>query len=224
MSIEQQQVTDEQDELIDATIAKIEQSGDLHALHAQVADEESVIRETRLHGVPVQVTKRVDEGGQLFISATIDRKQESLPGYSLYFPDEYVTSWPAHGGNESEQGVFDRVLAEADKRALMAYVSNAASAFIYSDPDLIVYDEIIGEYWKKVCEHACMSGKVVEDQYVVDITATMTSPEVGPQMGGDCSVDRGGGEWFETRCRLVHFYTAEETGGRWLAVYEVQAA
>jgi len=100
-----------------------------------------------------------------------------------------------------------------------------ASGDLPDAPDIIIADDDEPEYWRDIAAYACRNDKVEERKYIADITDTMTSPEVGPQLGGECTVFSDPMQWdvseFRVSCTLDRAYKTDT--GRWLAVYFVEA-
>jgi hypothetical protein len=124
-------------------------------------------------------------------------------------------------GDDLEK-LYAEAMAWADLAAHSIALMNAAAAATNNVTWVAPADHPEPEYWRQIaCDCVDMSGEVDECTYVADITALMTSPEVGPQLGGVCNVTYPDVYDVSVRVELMQAY---EAGGKWLALYAVELA
>ena len=173
-------VADEHDELIDATLCRMDDAGVFDGLKAS-----GVAQELRICGADVEI-ERYRNNPLLTCRARVKRSpacEADSPGAVHTTPYESASFW---GPPSDELDTHNRAMLWADRTAHAAAVSRLAAEALSREPDIVIEDSDVdgGEYWPKVCELADQGGKLREGVYIADITAVMDSPE--------CSADRGG--------------------------------
>ena len=224
-----QQVTDEHDKMIDATIEKMDDAGVFDGfklvnpapppkpIHVKPLDICGVSVEIERSTLDEYVTYRTKVQRKAIIDVSLETLNECVrPPFC-----ESASFW---GKPTNERDVHDRAMAWADKTAHAIAVMNAAASALSREPDIVIEDSDIegGEYWQKVCELADQGGEPPEGVYVADITAIMDSPEVSADMGGKYNVCEPPHIDYWVRCELLLTLNPCYTGGRWLAVYQLE--
>lgn len=205
---------DEQDELIDATIDKMEQAGAFD-------EPERIIKQTVLHGFPVKLRRRVSDG-TVFIGADIERQPDSITGGTDHTREDSAGFW--REPSETEQQTVERALAWADNRAFGLYAMKLALFAVSTDPHYVASPKE-SEPWVGLARTVAHHHNAKPGLYVADLSDDLVSPEVGPCKGGKVTVHSEPGD-FEIRettinCELVW---SMPVAGKWLAVYEVSEA
>ena len=235
MAIGQQQVTDEQDELIDATIDKMDDAGVFDGFKLveppPEPKPERSIKPVKLAGQDVNIEHVIRKDGRRLFRAQLcgytcpppDKSWGEIAFTSLISPGPYVEY---HYKEGQERQAHDKAMEWADSAAHFNAFADAASSALSREPDIVIEDSDIqgGEYWQKICELADQGGKPREGVYVADITAIMDSPEVSADRGGRHNICEPNHYEYWVRCELLLCLNPCYTGGRWLAVYEVSQA